>query len=133
MRIYLAGSYSRREELLGYAGILEANGHTVTSSWLKGEHSEHDADIGRGIDPSLARSFAEQDIEDIRTSDVMISFTGGSGEGNHRGGRHVEFGIAIERALLVGIVGPYENVFHYRVRRTDTFDEMLPHINEMRR
>lgn len=38
MKIYLAARYGRREELAGYRKELEAEGHIVTSRWLRGNH-----------------------------------------------------------------------------------------------
>ena len=38
MWVYLAGRYSRREELLGYAAEIDRAGHETCSTWIAGSH-----------------------------------------------------------------------------------------------
>ena len=108
MRIYLAGRYSRRGELLGYRSNLLDIGHEVTSRWLDGNHQAAD---DRLIQGSESTQFANEDFRDVITSDLLIHFTEPPRSQRSRGGRHVEFGIALGRMLRVWIVGPCENVF----------------------
>ncbi len=135
MRIYLAARYSRREELQGYRAELEQRGHEVTSRWVWTDHDlPLDADPGLG---GLGVRFAMEDWEDLLRSDCVISFTEDPTQrvpGRARGGRHVEFGIALAvRALRFKgclhhgrecalrppvpfrpiVVGARENVFHH--------------------
>jgi hypothetical protein len=52
-------------------------------------------------------------VEDVKRADCLISFTEDLTVPNtSRGGRHVEFGLALALAKLCYIVGPVENVFH---------------------
>ena len=44
MKLYLASRYDRREELATIAGVLEEQGHQVTSRWLAGR-GQPDADV----------------------------------------------------------------------------------------
>jgi hypothetical protein len=123
--IYLAASYSRRLELLGYRKELEAAGHTVVSTWVDGHHEkpgQEAVDDGDGKrfnapDEDVA-GWASEDVADVLASDCIISFTGTGG----RGGRHVEFGIGLGMKemgqieypdMRLMIVGPREHVFHY--------------------
>ena len=99
-RVYLAGRYSRREELRTHAAELELAGHTVTSRWLVG-HDE--------LDDALC---AIVDYSDISRAQVLVSF-GEAPRTRTRGGRHVEFGIALAKGLYVFHVGPREHVFHH--------------------
>ena len=113
-RIYLAGSFSRCDELNIYARELRKMGYVIDCRWLQGLHQarpgaafvESSSDI-----PDEAADFAIDDVKDISFSDIVISFTGGLGT-TKRGGRHVEFGIAVAWAKRKIIVGPRENVFH---------------------
>ena len=79
--IYLAGRYVRREELCRYADDLRAAGHEVTSRWLLGEHQWDGGavEIARayenGENPPEAVGFAQDDVEDLARSEVVISFT----------------------------------------------------------
>lgn len=123
MRVYLAARYSRIEELRGYREQLRAigpggpSGTTpvyVTSRWLNGDH--------QWIDPTGAGSheapteervrFAQEDTEDLMSSNLVICYTEEPRATNTRGGRHVEFGMALAAGLYVAVVGPRENVFY---------------------
>lgn len=112
MKIYLAARYSRREELCGYRSTLESLGHEVTSRWLNGNHQIDD----QGLSVEAARSererFASEDLADVLSAGVVISFTESPRSTNSRGGRHVEHGVAIGAGLFVIVIGPRENVFH---------------------
>lgn len=125
LTFYLAARYTRREELLTYREDLNARGHRVPARWLHGDHQIHGAEANRKIEAEgqvpvdLALRFAEDDIEDIEQSDVLVCFTEEARTGPTRGGRHVEYGYALAtrritggRRLLLCSVGPVENVFH---------------------
>lgn len=116
--IYLAGRYSRREELNGYAEDLRALGFTVDARWLLGLHQygedadRAEADLGTHDD--LAQRFALEDVEDLLRADICVSFTETPRQpSTNRGGRHVEFGLARGWGKILVLVGPRENAFHY--------------------
>jgi len=105
MRIYIAARYDRRFEMLGVAATLMRAGHDVTSRWIEG---------GRPGDGELGS--AVQDVGDLERADCLVSFTEQADRGvpwAARGGRHVEFGIALATGKRVCVVGPRENVFHH--------------------
>jgi hypothetical protein len=108
MRIYVAARYDRRFEMLGVASALNRAGHDVTSRWIEG---------GRGDDPAVMA--AVEDVGDIARADCLVTFTE-EPERNvawaARGGRHVEFGLALAMGKRVCIVGGRENVFHHLLR-----------------
>jgi hypothetical protein len=104
MRIYIAARYDRRFEMLGIAAALIRAGHDVTSRWIQ----------GRGGDPDLV--VALEDIGDLANADCLVTFTEQPERGvawAARGGRHVEFGIALACGKRLCVVGPRENVFHH--------------------
>lgn len=111
-RIYIAGRYSRREEFAEHAVKLRRCGHTVTSRWLDGNHEITDGRSVRGADEDRAR-FANEDWCDLTLADVCISFTEPPDAKASRGGRHVEFGIALALNKKCIVIGDRENVFHY--------------------
>jgi hypothetical protein len=123
MKLYLAAAFERQAEMHGYAMRLMSAGHEVTSRWNnphlrhRGLANQDDATNGDII------RWATDDISDLREADAVASFTGQGG----RGGRHVEFGLAIalEKRLLV--IGPLEHVFHYLpfVTQYDSVDEFM--------
>jgi hypothetical protein len=93
MKIYLAARYSRHVELEVCAADLRFDAHEVTSRWHKGEHQALDADLLDNLE--LARRFASEDLDDLQRADLCISFTEQPHSSASRGGRHVEFGVAI--------------------------------------
>lgn len=140
MRIYLAAKYSRRAELIEYAKQLAEIGHEVKARWLSEDH-----DLPPGGDPAMGLRFAEDDIADCSQADCVISFTeepGNPRSGRNRGGRHVEFGIALSLRRFSGyegdgprliVVGWRENVFHYapEVQFFETFEQALEALRGM--
>lgn len=128
--IYLAGRYSRRDELRSVAHQLEANGiGRVRARWL---HEDHEWD-GAEDQLRLAARLAGDDVEDLQAADLVIVFTEQPAPGGrNRGGRHVEFGLALAEYLRSGpqrqrlvVCGPAENVFHSLVSRFASWYELL--------
>lgn len=108
MRAYLAARYLRRRELVEYARQLVAYGIEVQARWLLGLHEGQDLIAT----PEEQAGFAADDLVDIHGCDVLIAFTEPRTEEYSRGGRHVEFGVALGLGKLVHVVGPRENVFY---------------------
>jgi len=123
-RIYLAAQYSRHEEMLGYAEQLRARGHTVTSRWIKGEHEDPKDD------PEISAKYAMEDVEDMEAAEALVFFSNDDKKSRGRGGRHVEFGIALATEMDIAIIGPRENVFHHLpfVAHFDTWEEFLEQV-----
>ncbi len=115
MNVYLASRYARREEMQAVAADLQQMGHTVTSRWINGSHELEDHPA-----PEDRRRLAQEDMLDILDANCLISFTEqprASGESPGRGGRHVEFGIALGGCTMrLIVVGWRENVFHWLPR-----------------
>jgi hypothetical protein len=110
MRFYLAGRYGRRSELDEYAALLKHLGHTVTSRWLDGVHEAKDA----AATDEEKMLWALDDMVDIQRADWLVHFCepDSHAHGASRGGRHVEFGIALAQKKNIAIVGKPENIFH---------------------
>ena len=113
MKIYLAARYSRNDEMRGVRDVLEALGHKVTSRWI----DQHGGNLPESIvaeklnaEPGECSKYAFIDLQDLKAADTVISFTSAGGGG--KGGRHIEFGVALGLGKDVIIVGPRENVFH---------------------
>lgn len=129
-QIYLASRYSRREELCGYRIQLAQNGFLVQARWLDGGHqlSDRGIPIGDGKENAKLRAkFARDDWEDVTNADAVINFTESPRSNASRGGRHVEYGIALGMRKPVYVVGYRENIFHWlpEVLFFETFDEVL--------
>ena len=116
--IYLAARYSRRSEIQKYKNDLEDKGFIVTSTWLNEAITEEEKDIVNKSEeahdsiPIDARILAETDVNDVIRADTLILFSETPVSKYARGGRHVEFGIALASDKKIIVVGPRENIFH---------------------
>lgn len=112
MKIYLAGRYGRRQQLREVRKSLVDLGYEVTSSWL-------DTDFEGGVGsahapPEMREKIALTNLKDLTRADAVVSFTEepDSTQGK-RGGRHVEFGMAVAMNKRLIVIGHRENVFHH--------------------
>lgn len=124
-KFYLAAQYARRDELKGYASTLTALGAEITSRWLQ-EEAPLDSNMG-DHKIEFYEDTATIDIEDIDRAHSVVFFSEDPLVGIKRGGRHVEFGYAHAKGKAIYVIGPKENVFHYRDRvyHYDTFEEFV--------
>lgn len=127
MKIYLAARYSRRLELCEYRAALQSIGLTVQARWLEGGHQIDAAGVPIGDNgealievgssraaDELREKFALDDYGDVSKAHIVINFTEPPrAVGNNRGGRHVEFGIALALGARCIVVGHRENIFHH--------------------
>ncbi len=130
MKIYLAASFGRQKEMREVRDKLHTLGHKVVSRWIDVETVETSNAADGGLGASSAAVYAFHDLEDIRKSDCVISFTGQAG--GERGGRHVEFGIGLGLGLYPIVVGPREHFFHFitTVIHFKTTESMLESLKE---
>jgi hypothetical protein len=113
MKFYLAARYSRNAEMRGYRYQLQSLGHIVTSRWIDqhgGDLLESIGDDRLNAEPGVCAHYAETDVLDLLAAETIVSFT--SADGGGKGGRHIEFGLALGLAKTLIIVGPRENIFH---------------------
>lgn len=111
MKIYLAARYSRNDEMRGVRDVLTAMGHEITSRWIDlhgGQQAVSYAPEQLNQHPEQCALLGQHDVEDVTAADTVISFTGEGG----KGGRHVEFGIAVGLGKRLIIVGQREHIFH---------------------
>lgn len=111
MKIYLAARYSRHPEMRGVRDVLTAMGHEITSRWIDMHGGKYPASFTAetlNSDPTYCGLLGQHDVEDVTAADTVISFTGEGG----KGGRHVEFGIAVGLGKRLIIVGQREHIFH---------------------
>lgn len=127
MKIYIAARFSKRPEANALAHTLKSFGHTITSRWVKPD-SDHVAPTGLSQQAADAerQRFAVEDLEDVIACDCCISLME-EPRNNSRGGRHVEFGIAVGLKKTLVVIGPRETVFHHlpQVVHYETMDEFL--------
>jgi len=129
MKVYLCARYSKNPEMREVAEYLRLSfGMTITSRWINGSHEIGD----RSTDEGRA-TLAHEDFEDLKAADCLLAFSEPPRTvSNQRGGRHVEFGIALALGLPIFVVGPKENVFHYLppVRNFDSIKDAAQAIAE---
>jgi hypothetical protein len=111
LKIYLAARYSRCYEMREVAKFLSDAGHAVVSRWINGGHeiSKEGSTQAHFLE---RRIFALDDYADLISCDCCVSFTEEPKTTLTRGGRHVEFGIALALNKVCIVIGPAENVFH---------------------
>lgn len=125
MLIYIAAAFQRQEEMRRIRQELRLMGHAVTSRWLDQESATPygwgQAEIQAG--ELAVQEQARQDMLDIGAAQAVFSFTDGD---LARGGRHVEFGIAIALGKRLWVIGPREHLFHTlgRVAWYETWNEL---------
>jgi hypothetical protein len=116
MSCTLAASFARQAEIRGYRAELVKAGHVITSRWL---------DLDPACDSwatelsEASQHQAECDVADVNAARTVVSFTS---PGRGRGGRHVEYGLALAWGKELIVVGPREHIFHqlFNVRHYET-------------
>lgn len=111
--VYLAARYSRHPEMQGVRDVLHAIGYRVTSRWIDqhgGTQPTSFTPEALNSDPESCAVLGQHDVEDVQAAEIVISFTDAAGGG--KGGRHVEFGLALGLGKRVIVCGPREHIFH---------------------
>lgn len=126
---YLAGRFERKQELIHVEEFLKNHNIMPGTRWL---HQETDM---READEEGRKRYSLINVEDVRNADFLItlsedleypseSLVNGIDGLTYvpaiwaRGGRHVEFGVALANGLDIVVIGPPENLFHYYDGRT---------------
>ena len=124
MKIYLAARYSDKVIIAARKRELEAMGYDVVSTWTD-EPDSPQVNLSDVADLVLT-IYAARDCEEIRSADMMIFFSISPLEATKRGGRHVEFGMALSLGKKMLVCGPKENIFHYLplIEQFDTWDQV---------
>lgn len=80
----------------------------------------------QAADAERAR-FALEDVEDVYSCNLFVALMEADARNNSRGGRHVEFGIAIALDIPLVVIGNRETVFHHlpQVEHYDSVDKWL--------
>jgi hypothetical protein len=127
--VYIAGQYARRDELRIYQHSFLGRNIHVTSRWLM-----EDAALNHSLtefDPEWKRLTALKDYWDIQRADTLIFFAEEPEQQPRRGGRHVEFGMALALGKKVLVVGGEENIFHYmpQVKHYSSFEQLIGELD----
>ena len=114
LNIYIAGWFGAKDRLRVIRDRIHAAGvGVVVSTWLDEETVAPEAPgetMVVGATPEQCREYAVRDLGEVRYADLFIIDTH---DVNPRGGREVEYGMALAEGTAVWVVGPKRNVFHY--------------------
>lgn len=125
MKIYLCARYGRKQELLGYAAEANRAGCHVVSRWL---YADEATDC---TDPAELHRWATRDRDEVWQADALVFFAEPDPFvlGCGRGGRNVEWGIAVAYRKQLVLIGAPENCFHALAHKTfATWAEALAYL-----
>jgi len=111
MQVYIAGQYARKLEFREYAAQCRQQGITVGARWLD-ESEAPTIGLNDNSDEKLAH-YGQRDYQDIQDCDIFVFFAEPNTNQPPRGGRHVEFGMAVQLRRPIVVIGQPENIFHY--------------------
>lgn len=126
--IYIAARSQDRNKAIEIAKALSSNGFNVISRWLKdGGLAVHHKELSK---EEACRFVANQDLADLKRSDILVAFLPTKFKSMGTGGRHFEFGVAYALNKPIVILGNRGNVFHYLagVDRVDTTEKLVYYL-----
>jgi nucleoside 2-deoxyribosyltransferase len=113
VKIYLAGAWSRREEILRVADRLRQEGINITSNWLTEEEKMPSTNKEKFL-----RERAYIDLGDVDRADALVRFadiprTRKVAKSLISGARMFEMGYAKAKGKTLYVVGGKQNVFDF--------------------
>ena len=118
-KVYIAGPWVRREEIIKVGQRFKEAGFEVTSRWFTHEGDPNDS-TGANVDPKAIQKQALEDIEDVCRADVFVVVNLQKSEG-----KAVETGIAIMQGIPVISVGTRSNIFQALGIEVNTIEEAI--------
>lgn len=128
MNVYIAASYTRKDEVIALAALLAAEGVKVTSTWHEEPYAPN-IQLG-DLSAGQLTGMAMRDLVEIDASHAVIFLSESDQALTSRNGRHVEFGYALGKRKPLYILGPWENIFHY-LPRVWHFEEASQLVEEL--
>jgi nucleoside 2-deoxyribosyltransferase len=106
-RIYVAGPWVDREQVIPIADKLEQMGHVITHKWWEYEGVSQNEES-----PEFLRECAKSDFNGVASADIVLVLNTSKSEG-----KAAEQGIAIALGkpivCITPDVNPSSNIFHY--------------------
>lgn len=112
IRLFIAGAYSRREELLGYGKLLAQNFPvTINARWLELANkyplpTMAIVDMVDAMNCDLFIRFSDFDHTAVKETDMISAKLA-------TGSRMVEMGLALAKGIPVVVVGGKQNLYDY--------------------
>ena len=125
MKVYVAGPWMRKAEVIAFAKQLRKVGHEVTSRWFDHVGDPNDP-TGATVPLEEIQFQARQDLEDVRRADVLIVLNLEKSEG-----KAAETGYAIAFGIPIISVGKRSNIFQALGRELDTTEEAIAALASM--
>jgi len=117
LKVYLAGSYRGRADILEKAKELATKGILTTSRWLSGISDAMGNVDTSGAHERLSTVWATEDLLDIDRAHILVLCNDIRLEDttffHSGGGKFVEMGYAVAQHKTIMVVGPIENIFQY--------------------
>lgn len=131
LQTYLSAPYSRKEEMKIFAEKAKLCGANVVASWIDESHAPNVKMCE--VNEELLVEYAFRDLTEAQTAELVVFFSEEPTTPMVRGGRHVEFGVCLNSACIIFVIGPKENIFHYlpKVRHFETEEECLQALEEV--
>lgn len=124
MKIFLAGSYSAKDELKVIRAALEDQGHEVTSTWL-------DEPANTDTSAFSMKLYALNDIFDLERADLVAIMALWP---STTGGWYTELGIALARGIETYVVGNVGTTGVYvalpSIKRLATAEEFIEEMGD---
>lgn len=133
MKLYLAARYNLKDAMREVRDFLTSDGHEVTAQWID---VEHESDKAITVTDEMRVEYAVMDVEDVLRADLLVAFSDPREAKFGGGGRHVEFGIALQAGKGIIVVGPKgEHIFHYwpGVEHVADVDALVERLRRMER
>ena len=143
MKVYVAAPFAAREFALDVAEQIIADGHEVTSSWVRSTREVTSETVGVSVESEFEDAYrhALGDLEDVSQADCLVQITSNGvlyhgvdvpPEWLHTGGRHVEVGYALALDKHILLLGDPENIFTRTLASIhQTVPELLSFMKEI--
>jgi hypothetical protein len=110
MKVYVASSFSRKDDVRAMIALLRAEGHEITYDWTDEDASGLEGDALH----AALRAGAERDLKGVLAADALVVLHDDRGRG-----MATEFGVALAARKVLVVVGAgvtageMRNVFYY--------------------
>lgn len=121
MRVYVAATFERKDEIRGLQRRFVELGHTISADWTGHKTIAHEAKK-----EELSKEYAVEDVDGVSATDLFILLIGE----RKSTGAHIELGIALgAKVPNVYVVGetndPSLFYYHPKVKRVKTIEEVF--------
>ena len=92
--------------------VAEELTHEVVGEWIYVEEDGYEETKAEPAGSEKLAAYALRDIEDVARADILVLFSEKAGSGS-RGGKDVEFGVALALGKPLIVLGGPQQIFHH--------------------